>query len=156
MVLIWGGEDIDHPYGFFRTAMHGGAYVLGAADADRDGVADDCDCAPNDPGAQSVPTEASGLNIVDGGTRLVWNRQDAAAGLGTQYDLLRGTAVAEPVGSGSEQCLVSNSAQSFLIDSAVPNTGTAFRYLVRSRNSCGGAGYGRRSDGTPRNSLSCP
>src|SRR5947207_10131387 len=77
-----------------------GACVV--ADSDADGVADGCDCAPDNAGAWAVPGDADTLNLthappgVGGVTSLAWSAP-ATGGTpaGMLYDVVRSTVASD-------------------------------------------------------------
>ncbi|HKQ96524.1 MAG TPA: hypothetical protein VJV75_01485, partial [Candidatus Polarisedimenticolia bacterium] len=136
-----------------------GDYLLSIArnghvggDGDGDGHADSGDCAPADPAAWAVPGEATGLVLQTGGpaTLLTWSPPVASGGSSIRYDLLRSTRADD---FSAATCLLSNATVTSTTDPELP--ASAFFYLVRAGNPCGG-NLGRRSDGTPRSAPTCP
>src|SRR5262249_4969024 len=126
--------------------------TVGAPDADGDGVPDASDCAPADPTAWAVPSEA--LNLRFPGppplTQLQWNAPATPGGTVVLYDLLRSTVKND---FSAATCLASGVTATSASDATAPTAG--FFYLVRSRNVCGGT-LGNASNGTPRTGVSCP
>jgi len=149
-VAVWGGNDDN------RYWNDGSRYGVGNPDADADGVADACDCAPSDPTAYHVPGEVVRMTFAADKTTLNWSSAAGNAGTGTVHDVLKGALVAAPVGSGGETCLASGVAGTSATDGATPAPGSGFRYLVRGRNDCGAGPYGFASDGSPESSGACP
>jgi hypothetical protein len=126
-------------------------------DADLDGHGDACDCAPGDPSVFALQPEVTGAAFDPDGATLRWDSQGSPAGGPlVAYDVLRGSAVGVPVGSGAETCLVNGTAATSFADPAPPPSGQRFWYLVRAANVCGPGSYGQSSGGTPRTSASCP
>lgn len=127
------------------------------ANLDGDPRGDVCDCAPMDPSAFEFTTEVRDLAIAPDKTTLAWTPQADVAGPGTLYDVPRGLAAELPVGAGpSEICLQSEIPTPSTTDTAVPETGEAFWYLVRACNVCGASTYGYQSDGVERTTAVCP
>ena len=128
----------------------------GYADADRDGMRDELDCAPADAGAFRVPREVSGVRLRSG-SRLDWNSTAAGSGSGARYDVVRGSLPRLPPGSGPpETCLANDATARSLTDTTDPAPGTGFIYLVRASNACGTGTFGAASSGAPRSPMACP
>jgi hypothetical protein len=130
----------------------------GQANTDGDLAGDDCDCAPTDPGAFSIPTAEEDLELSadGGGLSLSLCSAEFSAGSGTVYDVLRGALGEFPVGTGpSEICLGAGLASPEIIDSTTPLEDDGFWYLIRKRNSCGDSTWGFESDGDERISATC-
>jgi hypothetical protein len=73
------------------------------------------------------------------------------------YDLVRGDLAALPVGPGlGDEVCHGNLSDVQLIDGATPDPGAGFWYLTRGRYACAIPPFGWQSDGTPRNTTSCP
>jgi hypothetical protein len=148
-MIIWGGGEED-----YNT---GGRYAVGNLDADADGVADACDCAPADGGATKVPSEVGDLRVGRDKVTLTWYSAASGAGQATVHDVLRSFLGELPVGTGpSETCVASGVAEARAEDPQTPGSGQGFGYLVRGRNSCGIGTYGFASDGAERLSTACP
>jgi hypothetical protein len=127
------------------------------ADADLDGHGDACDCAPGDPSVFALQPEVTGAAFDPNAATLRWDSQGGTAGgPPITYDVLRGSAVGVPVGSGSESCLVDGTGATSFADPAMPPSRQRFWYLVRAANACGPGSYGQSSGGTPRTSGACP
>ncbi|HXU10955.1 MAG TPA: FG-GAP-like repeat-containing protein [Candidatus Binatia bacterium] len=114
------------------------------------------DCDDHNPSVWSAPFEVGGL-VASGAspTGLAWQGQDLACGPETRYDLVSGPL---SPGSGpvfpSSTCLSSTTAVVYDDARPAPPAGSAWWYLVRSRNSCGAGSYGTplRDAGIP----ACP
>jgi hypothetical protein len=146
---------------YARVALSSGIpgdYLLSIArhasaspDGDGDGTADAVDCAPADPAAWRSPGEATGLQFAPGSNALLeWSPPAAPGSQQIRFDLLRSSRADD---WPSALCLAADTAGTSANDAAIPVT--AFFYLVRSENACGG-NLGTRSDGTPRAAASCP
>jgi hypothetical protein len=123
-------------------------------DDDGDGAADAADCLPLDPTVIAAPGEIAGVGFPD---RLTLQWQDAGAGSGTVYDVLRGTLDGLPVGgAGTETCLADGVTGTSDASGPDPTAGTGFWYLLRGDNACGVGSYGTASDGSLRHSNTCP
>jgi hypothetical protein len=112
------------------------------ADDDNDSAADGSDCAPLDATAHGVPVEVQNLDILDGSpTPIVWENQ--ALGAGTVYDVATGqiTAAGTMVFTDGT-CLAAMAASPGTDGRPDPPVGTAWYYLVKSRNNCGTGTYG--------------
>jgi len=121
-------------------------------DGDGDGVADDADCAPADAAAWAVPGEARDLRFPVPGdpAMLAWGAPLDPGGTTVLYDLLRSD---RPDDFSLPSCVASGLTATAATDLETPSS--AFFYLARSRNRCGG-NAGLRSDGAPRSAGSCP
>jgi hypothetical protein len=85
----------------------------------------------------------------------------SAAAFATQYDVLRGSTGALPVGpGGGDESLTpcfGSVVGTTLTDTALPAAGTGYWYLSRGENACGIGTYGTQSNGTPRiTTTTCP
>jgi predicted outer membrane repeat protein len=83
-------------------------------------------------------------------TTLTWPPDTSAAEC--FYQVVRGDAT-RAVGSGPETCL--ETGENFLEDTDRPADGTAYRYVVRSRNGLGAGSYGDGAGGE-RTTNTCP
>jgi subtilisin family serine protease len=122
-------------------------------DADADGIANDCDCAPADGGAYDAPTEVAGLGFGADKTTLAWTSLAGAAGGGTTYDVVRG-GLDELRTSGSiagGACLGAPTALPAHADPSSPDPDAGFYYVVQARNACGSGGWG-----PGRSHATCP
>lgn len=129
---------------------------LGPADADGDGADNLTDCAPDDPGAFAPPSGVGGVLFDGDRITLAWESAAAAAGPGTEHQVLRGLVAELPVGSGaSETCIVPGTPAATATDTDQPAAGEAFWYLVRARNVCDIGTYGVTSAAAPRPGLAC-
>jgi hypothetical protein len=85
----------------------------------------------------------------------------SAATYATQYDVVRGSLGAFPVGpgDGDETCF-DNLPGTTLVDPDVPAADTGFWYLSRGENACGIGTYGTEGlngvPGAPRTTTTCP
>ncbi len=81
----------------------------------------------------------------------------SAATYATQYDVVRGSTGALPVGpGGGDEVCFDNLAGTTLNDPAIPAPGKGFWYLSRGENICGIGTFGDQSDGSPRTTTTCP
>jgi hypothetical protein len=103
------------------------------------------------PAALAPPGEVGGLGFVSS-TMLAWSPERSAQ----SYAIYRSTVDALDVSTGD--CFASYVTGEGAIDSSAPTVGSAFFYLVTSRNRLGEEGTkGFRSDGTERaNPDPCP
>ncbi|MBI3449605.1 MAG: hypothetical protein HY049_11910 [Acidobacteria bacterium] len=131
---------------YLVSIAHGCSAV---ADSDGDGTLDSADCAPADPTTWAVPGEATSLAF-SSPTSLTWAAPASAGGTAVTYDVVRSTARA---GFQSPACPAAAVTGTSASDLAIP--GTAFYYLVRTRNTCGGTA-GATSSGASRVVGSCP
>jgi glucose/arabinose dehydrogenase len=142
-----------------ETGADGNLYVLSAdqgviyrlkpnlpVDADGDGVAAACDCAPADGGAWSAPAGSRTVRVSKHATtRLGWDDPRPDLGSGTfetvvsgKLSDLRGTG-----GFGAACKLGGPLGAATLADTrAAPPLGDGFYYLVRPSNACGSGTYG--------------
>jgi hypothetical protein len=79
----------------------------------------------------------------------------------TQYDVVRGSTFAFPVGpGGGDETCFDDLAGPVLIDATVPAPGTGFWYLSRGENACGSGTFGTQgvhgAPGPPRVTTTCP
>jgi subtilisin family serine protease len=111
--------------------------------SDADPAPDACDCAPADASAFAAPAAIEDLIVAGAGT-LQWTNQGAETGSGTRYDVLRGDIASLRASGGifGAACFANGITVASANDPEVPGPGVAFYYLVRSRNACGGAGWG--------------
>jgi hypothetical protein len=133
------------------------SYTTSPADRDGDGAVNIRDCAPDDPGAFSVPGEVGEVMVFADEVTVVWEHAADGAGVDTVHDVLRGLLSGLPVGSGAaEDCLASETPKDWITDPELPPSGDGFWYLVRGRNVCGIGTYGNVSGGPARTSGACP
>jgi len=103
-------------------------------------------------GSSTAPAETQSVNAAADKTTFSW----AAAPSATRYDAVRGLLDAFPVGpGGGDEICFADLAGPSLSDAAVPAPGTGYWYLSRGENDCVGT-YGTRSNGSPRNTTTCP
>jgi len=123
---------------------------VGSTDPDGDGVPDAADCAPSDPSAWGLPGEATGLVFGSGKSLIQWSAPFSPGGLTVRYDLLRAGLASNFL---SPTCVAYDITATSASDPATP--GTAFFYLVRAENVCGGT-LGSGAFGAARAAGSCP
>ena len=105
----------------------------------------------------TAPAEATGVAAAADKTTFSWTAVPAA----TQYDVVRGSLSAFPVGpgGGDESCF-NDLAVPSLSDGTVPAAGSGFWYLSRGQNACGNGTYGTQGvngvPGAPRITTTCP
>jgi hypothetical protein len=99
------------------------------------------------------PTEADGLAASADEVTFTW----AATPGATSYDVVRGAldALAVGPGGGDELCF-GGLFDASVIDYQTPPSGEGFWYVARGRNACGAGTYGEQSNGTPRDTTTCP
>jgi hypothetical protein len=155
-MIVWGGAG---------PLSDGGSYSANGSDRDEDGHGCGIDCDDTDPGAFASPNEVEGLHFGEDGERLLWLSAAPTAGEATVYDIVRGLISELPVGGGpAESCVEPDydpgpGGETGTIQWTTqenPPSGTAFWYLVRAHNGCGGSGYGFTSTGAPRVTSACP
>jgi len=109
-----------------------------------------------DPNVGYAPGEVAGMAFAADKQTLAWTSQAAHAGNGTVYDVVRGGTANLPTGGAGETCLAASVAATQVVDTAEPDPGASFYYLVRARNVCGVGTYGTTSGGAPRTPMVCP
>jgi len=129
--------------------------VAGAcSDGDPCTSGDTCAAGVCQPGAPNpAPGEVSGVGYQTDKDTLSWTSTLSA----TQYDVVRGSVAALPVGpgGGDEVCFADIGTTS-LVDATNPALGSSNWYLVRGENACGSGGYGNATGPTPRTTTTCP
>ena len=127
-------------------------------DADADGIAGACDCAPSDGGAYDLPTEVEALSFTANKTTLTWTSSSHAAGTGTVYDVIKGDLGALRASGviAAAFCLGSTGTPNSRSDLQDPAVDAGFYYLTQARNTCGMGGFGATSGGAPRLHATCP
>jgi hypothetical protein len=105
----------------------------------------------------TAPPETQNVTAASDKVTYNWS----AAAFATQYDVVRGSLSALPVGpGGGDEVCFDNLAGTTLSDPAVPGAGTGFWYLSRGENSCGNGTYGTQgvngAPGAPRITTTCP
>jgi hypothetical protein len=108
------------------------------------------DCNDGDAQVFAPPAEVAGVSLrrVGGVTRLAWNDQGESAGSGTAYDVVTGSlaSLTQFSGFGGAGCLASAwRGWSFDDPRPDPPAASGSYYLLRARNTCGTASYGRSS-----------
>jgi len=124
------GSDIDGD----------GVCDAGDPDDDNDGVPDVEDCAPGSRGVAAPPGNVGGSLTVgkDIGTVLGWARGTQ----GNTANVYRGTIVTGQPWNYDETCFRAEHPLGVVEDIETPPPGTAFYYLVGSRNLCGDSRIG--------------
>jgi hypothetical protein len=80
-----------------------------------------------------------------------------AAAFATQYDVVRGSTAAFPVGpGGGDEVCFDNLPGTTFNDLTVPAPGAGFWYLSRGENACGIGTFGTQTGGSPRITTTCP
>jgi PKD repeat protein len=122
-------------------------------DDDGDGVADDLDCSPLDASVSAPPGDAGdSLYVGPAASDLAWSPIAQVAA----YNVYRGLIGGLPFGY-DHACLVPRSPDTSAVDTATPEPGQAFYYLVSGWNSCGEGILGSDSAGRPLpNPSACP
>jgi len=115
-------------------------------DADGDGAADACDCAPSDAGSYAAPVEVPRLRATGvAPTDLNWDPQAASAGPGTVYTVVTGdSTVLRSDGGFASACTLSRgvAATSLTETRPDPPAGSGYYYLVRAENACANGTFG--------------
>jgi hypothetical protein len=104
-----------------------------------------------------VPPETLGVVASANKTAYSW----AATTNATEYDVVRGSLGAFPVGPGGvDEACFDNLAVTSVTDATVPATGTGFWYLSRGESACGNGTFGTQGNhgapGAPRTTTTCP
>jgi len=115
---------------------------------------DHCGGGACQPGAPiTAPPEVGGLAAAADKATFTWSGALSA----NQYDVLRGSTAALPVGpGGGDEVCFADRVGTTIVDATIPLVGNAFWYVVRGENACGPGTYGTRSTGTPRTTTTCP
>src|SRR5439155_19081384 len=115
-------------------------------DADGDGAADACDCAPSDAGSYAAPVEVPRLRATGTApTALNWDPQAGSAGPGTPYTVVTGDATAlRRDGGFASACTLRRGGGATTLSETRPDpaAGSAYYYLVRAENACGSGTFG--------------
>src|SRR5262249_53177542 len=131
----------------------------GQQNADGDLRGDACDCSPSNPAIWAVPSDVTGLPLAGTGpTSLTWSvPSDPGGNQQVLYDVLRsGSKGNFTLSEPSAICVATGAAAPSASDPApAPAAGSAYYYLVRATNACGGT-LGTSSAGTPRPGRPCP
>ena len=134
----------------------GHSYVVTLASHDDNYAADPTSTLFDDVAVDGIclaPLEIQNVTVAADKVTYSW---PAAVGA-TQYDVVRGSTAAFPVGpGGGDETCFDNLAGPTLTDATVPTAGTGFWYLSRGENACGIGTFGTRHDGTPRTTTTCP
>jgi hypothetical protein len=106
-------------------------------DADRDGRADSCDCAPLDARAWARPGEVGGFRIGGDKATIAWDVPANPGGSldALRYDVLRATDPADFV-TGTSCVATGLGPYPVTADLSRPAAGHAYYYLARARNAC--------------------
>jgi hypothetical protein len=103
-------------------------------------------------GTPAVPPETQSVVASSDKATYSWTTAPYA----TQYDVVRGSLSAFPVGpGGGDEVCFDNLAGPSLIDATVPGIGTGFGYLARGESACGIGTWGNATSG-PRVTTTCP
>jgi hypothetical protein len=143
------GRDADGNWGAF-----GATFITVSddqADDDGDGVPNGADCDPDDETVWAPPSPARELTITrEAADNVSWlpPLEPGASVLG--YQLLRSTAADD----FDEADCTNVGSVTLATDVELPASGTAYHYLVRSVNRCGG-NLGHTSSGQPRTGTDC-
>jgi glucose/arabinose dehydrogenase len=120
-----------------------------ADDADGDGVANACDCAPADATIWSTTVEVPRLRLSgEVATSLGWDAQRAATGSGVTYDVVTGSISSLHAGGpAAAPCTLGAALTEPKLDDprALPAPGDGYFYLVRAGNGCGAGTFGDAS-----------
>jgi hypothetical protein len=101
----------------------------------------------------AAPPETLNLRVAADKVTYGWS----AATNATQYDVVRGSTGALPIGPGdSDEVCFDNLVGPTLVDATAPAPGTGFWYVSRGENACGTGMWGLESSGTARTTTTCP
>jgi alpha-tubulin suppressor-like RCC1 family protein len=162
-LMAWGKIDQNYvplPNEGYQaaTANQGLADALKSvpSDSDGDGMRDEFDCAPSDLLAFAMPGEVRDLRF-DTPTMLTWTTETGRSGMGTNYDIVRGSLSGLPMQPGSgESCRYDGIFRTDFSDTTNPAVGSGFYFLVRAANHCGNGTYGFGTSGFERITAVCP
>jgi hypothetical protein len=125
-----GPSDVpNHTYGHGRID----ALEVLTGDADADGVENLGDCLPTTASVWSVPSPARDLVLGMGGA-MSWQPPAEPGATSLRYDVLRSESAAD---FSTAACVATDRSGTTADDASLPST--AFFYLVRARNGCGGS-----------------
>ena len=106
-----------------------------------------------EPAPAPPPPEVTGVSAAAVKGTYNW----PAAPPATNYDVLRASLAALPIGpGGGDETCFPNVGGTTVNDGSVPASGAGYGYLVRGEWTCGVGTYGNGSNGTPRASTTCP
>ena len=123
-------------------------------DDDNDGVLDDADCDPLDPGLQSPPGAVIDLMLSDvaGLTTLSWSPPAVPGATTITYDTLASIAASD---FSIPSCVeAGDGSDTQALHGVVPGSGAAYYYLIRVNNGCGSR-IGPDSDDVERLAGNC-
>ncbi len=127
-------------------------------DGDRDGAGVACDCADDDATVQSLSSQVEDLRLFHvggaaGATTLSWEPPTNPGGT-VAYDTLRSSSA---TGFDTEGVCVESQdmADRVTKDSALPEPGKVFYFLVRAIHACGPGALGYSTEGV-RSAAACP
>jgi hypothetical protein len=113
------------------------------------------DCAPDDAGAWSVPSDPRNLTVTnDANNNLIWEAPESPGATLVRYDVLA-TERADTWNSGLVDCIEPDGTDLVATASVIPPRGRARFYLVRAENICGW-NMGSDSSGAARHGRPCP
>jgi hypothetical protein len=116
-------------------------------DADGDGTLDAADCHPSDVRARLRPVPIQGLQMTTSGSNVVlsWTSQNATAGAGTRYDIVRGLG-SDLAADGDHRravCEVNDHPDTpYTYTGPPPPVGDSLYFIVAAANRCGHGTYG--------------
>ena len=118
-------------------------------DDDNDGVPDASDCAPLAVSVHGPPASMASSLRWSSAAVLAWERMPLSQA--NTYDIYRGTIPSDGLrGAFNHACFEEDSPDTSSADASRPAAGTAFYYLVSSRNRCGESDLGMTSAGAAR------
>ena len=135
--------------------------VLLDGDADGDGTLDPDDCIAHDAGNWDVPGDATDLLLGhvgggDGTTSLSWTAPVEAGGsIPVRYDTIRSSRPDDFFFIHGTCIEFDDGTDTTSIDTATPDPGQLYHYLVRPQNDCFRLSAGERSNGQTRVARDC-
>ena len=122
-------------------------------DDDNDGALDAGDCAPLNAGAYGVPVEVGDVDVTTGpATLITWLEQ--SLGGATVYEVATGElTVSGTLDFSAGSCLAATGSSPATDGRGDPAPGSAWYYMVKSRNACGAGTYGTAGRDAP---PACP
>jgi N-acetylneuraminic acid mutarotase len=171
-MIVWGGFDgAPLASGGIYSALSG-VMAMFYRDADADGCGDpgsaiqsysqpagyvtnSLDCNDTNSSVWGIPSEVPSLDFSDSSS-LAWAPPSNPGATNLAYDAIRSTVAGDFVNGAV--CVASDTIGQGATDTAVPQPGQIFFYLVRADDGCpGGEGpLGSDSSGAPRIGRSCP
>ena len=164
----WVGPGIgtvkDNEYVPGRKAVAGGAgtlhlYAAFMDDADQDDARTSCDCNDADSSLWAPPGAIDDLqlshNLGTGVTTLFWTEPAFPGGTSVRYDTIRSDDPSD-FATGVTCVESDDAADTDSSDSAAPDSGAIFYYIVHPDNDCAPDSFTCRPPATFRTARTCP